>query len=173
MWAIVSPQWRPSVRQLCQAPYYNHPRGCPNFGKRNTCPPHCPFWSEIFHLGAPAYAIWNVFNLAEHIKKMRQKHPLWSDRQLSCCLYWQPKARKRLKIEIAKFKKIHPRYTVVAVPEAMGINVTATMGKIGINLQWPPVDTVYQIALASLTWEQELEQKEGGKIENGHNSSLV
>ena len=153
----VHPQWQPDVRDLCQRPYYNHPRGCPNYAKRDKCPPCCPFWSEVFHLGAPSFAIWNIFNLGEHTEKMRQKHPLWSKRQLYCCLYWQSKARKQLKIEITKFKKLYPQYTVVTIPEAMGINITRTMEMIGIKLQWPPTDTVYQIALASLTWEQGLE----------------
>lgn len=167
MWEKAAPQWMPSVRDLCQRPYYNHPNGCPNYTKRDTCPPRCPFWSDVFHLATPSYAIWNVFNLAEHIEKMRQKHPLWSKRQLYCCLWWQPKARKQLKIEIAEFQKVHPQYTVVTNPEAMGINITATMKRIGINLPWPPVDIAYQIALAGLTWEQGskflLERSRNGK----------
>lgn len=33
---------------------------------------------------------------------------------------------------------------------AMGVNVTETIEKIGIKLEWPPVDTTYQIALAGI-----------------------
>jgi len=36
------------------------------------------------------------------------------------------------------------------LPEAYGVNVTATMAAVGIKLQWPPRDKTYQIALAGL-----------------------
>jgi len=36
------------------------------------------------------------------------------------------------------------------VPEAMGVNVTETMKRVGIELEWPPVNVAYQIALAGI-----------------------
>ena len=153
-WAIVSPQWYPKARDLCAKPYYNHPKGCPNYGKKDTCPPNSPFWGEIFHLGAESYAIWNCFDFVEYVERMKQKHPNWSQRQLECCLYWQPKARKALRENISKFKKEYPDFMVVETPEAMGINVTETMAQIGIDLEWPPRTKTYQIALASRTWKK-------------------
>jgi hypothetical protein len=39
---------------------------------------------------------------------------------------------------------------VFLVPEAHGLNVTATMKSIGIELEWPPKTVTYQIALASV-----------------------
>lgn len=153
-WAVVFPPWRPEVRNLCIRPYYNHRKGCPNYGKKNTCPPKAPFWSEVYHLGATVFVIWNCFDFAGHIQRMKQKHPNWSQRQLECCLYWQPKARKALREIINKFREKYPKYVITESPEAMGINVTATMRQIGIELEWPPKTKTYQIALAGLTWEE-------------------
>jgi hypothetical protein len=28
--------------KLCRLPYPNHPKGCPNYGKRALCPPKAP-----------------------------------------------------------------------------------------------------------------------------------
>lgn len=29
----------PAIRGLCLRPYYQHPKGCPNYGKKGDCPP--------------------------------------------------------------------------------------------------------------------------------------
>jgi predicted metal-binding protein len=141
-----------SVRGLCRRPYPNHPRGCPNFGKRADCPPKARRFFDVFRLGG-VFAIWNVFDFAEHTSRMRALHPEWSDRQVECCLYWQGKARKDLRAEMQRFLSAHPEYrhtsyAIVTTPEAMGVNVTATMRGIGIRLEWPPVTRAYQVALA-------------------------
>jgi hypothetical protein len=78
---------------------------------------------------------------------MEAKHPDWTRRQIECCLYWQPKARKQLKTEISKFRMEFPNYNIIVNPEAQGINVTETMAQIGIDLEWPPVNRTYQIVL--------------------------
>ena len=79
---------------------------------------------------------------------MRAKHPDWSERQLACCLYWQGTARKQLRELTDKFIEIHPECIIIPVPEAMGVNVTATMKSIGHELEWPPRTVAYQVALA-------------------------
>ena len=81
---------------------------------------------------------------------MRAKHPDWSKRQLECLLYWQGTARKKQKEQIEIFKKWinDEEYIITTVPEAMGVNVTETMKRIGIELEWPPINVAYQIALA-------------------------
>jgi len=151
-----------SVRGLCVRPYPNHPKGCPNFDKRGTCPPDAPTIGQILDLQRPVYLVYNRFDFGAHVEKMRAKHPDWSQRQLENCLYWQGTARKRLKkkIYVARLKifevlsrpaVIPPaqgfRLEVLTVPEACGVNVTATMQKIGIQLEWPPVEYAYQVAL--------------------------
>jgi len=137
-----------SMRGLCKRSYPNHKKGCPNFNKRHDCPPKAPLISKVFDLNKPIYAIWNVFDFDEHTTRMRNKHPQWSDRQAECCLYWQGTARKQLKGEIANFLSDKGNHLVLTTPEACGVNITETMRRIGINLEWPPVTVTYQIALA-------------------------
>ncbi len=136
------------VKQLCQCKYPNHPHGCPNYGKRKTCPPHAPYVGQFFDLKKPVYVIWSIFDYKAHVARMEVLHPEWTDRQKQCCLYWQPKARKVLEWEIEYFKTQHPDLFVSRTPEAMGVNVTGTMMSIGHMLQWPPRTKTYQVAIA-------------------------
>jgi len=143
-----------SVRNICYRPYPLHPRGCPNYGKKKTCPPQVPFMRDFIDLTKPVYAIWNVFDFYSHVQRMKNLHPDWSRRQLECCLYWQGTARKRLQEEIISFKLSllnHPfsgAIAIIACPEAMGVNVTETMKSIGEILEWPPITKTYQVAIA-------------------------
>ena len=138
-----------SVRALCIKPYYNHPKGCPNYdNKRLDCPPYAPLFIDWCNYSYPIYLIWNRFDLLAHVERMRKKHSDWTDRQLYCCLYWQGTARSQLKKTCAEFLERYPSYTVSYVPEAMGINVTETAKELGIILEWPPRNYAYQIAIA-------------------------
>lgn len=141
-----------SPRGLCVREYPNHKLGCPNYGKRKTCPPYVKMFDDVFDLSKPIYAIYTVFDFKGHVDRMRDRHPEWSQRQLECCLYWQGTARKQLKEEIELFKSIPTigTYTIILAPEAMGVNVTETMKKIGISLEWPPVNVTYQIAFGAM-----------------------
>ncbi len=85
-----------NVRSLCVRPYPGHPKGCPNFGKRETCPPGAPLIEKIIDPGGRTFLIWNIFDLASHVARLKGRHPNWSIRQLECCLYWQSRARKQL-----------------------------------------------------------------------------
>lgn len=148
MWKKVKIMLDPTVRSLCKRPYTNHSRGCPNFNRKMGCPPRCLTLNELLDLSKPVWAIYNVFQFGLHVRKMKKKHPSWSKRQLECCLYWQPKARKQLKGEIDRFKKLHPELLIVMNPEASGVNVTDTMKSIGVELEWPPKTLTYQVILA-------------------------
>ncbi len=138
----------PVVRWWCCMPYPNHPKGCPNFNKKAQCPPKCPLVGEVLDFNSPLYLVWNEFDFGGHVSRMKSKHPGWSKRQLECCLYWQPKARKALRKKVANFLADCPGNTVFFCPEAMGVNVTVSMEAIGITLEWPPVTKTYQVALA-------------------------
>lgn len=147
----VKPVLSASVRNLCYKPYYNHPKGCPNFNKRDICPPTAPLLSEFFDLNKKVLAVCIHFNLGMHMQKMKEKHPDWSERQCACCLYWQGSAKKKLRQEVAYNITRGPLfdgYEVVATdcPEAMGVDVTATMKEAGIILEWPPEKIVRKIA---------------------------
>jgi len=144
----VNPIIQIDVRGLCVLPYEGHPKGCSNFNKRSNCPPIIPTFSKVVDISKPIYVIWNVFDFGSHIQKMKDKHPKWSQRQLECCLYWQGSARKKLKEKIEEFKKIYPDYQISICPEGMGINITETMKQLGVELEWPPKNKTYQVALA-------------------------
>lgn len=141
-----------SIRSLCLRPYPNHKKGCPNYGKKKGCPPNAPMFDSVYDLSKPIYAIFTVFDFKEHVERMKGKHPDWSKRQLECCLYWQGTARKNLKEQVKVFKSLAPdeKYNVTTAPEAMGVNVTETMKRAGIELEWPPVNVAYKIAFAGI-----------------------
>jgi hypothetical protein len=132
----------------CLWPYPGHRHGCPNFGRKNGCPPG-PKIGEMLDLSRPVYAIWTTFDLAAHRRRMAYHHPNWTLRQLNCCLYWQSSARKNLRAEIRRFLGVASGpLRVIPCPEGAGVNLTATMASIGEHLQWPPDTTTYQIVLA-------------------------
>ncbi len=124
--------------KFCCMPYPNHPKGCPNYGKKDGCPPNVSMLNEILNFNKEAYLIYTDFDMGDHTKKMREIHPDWSERQIYCCLYWQPKARKLHRQEEEKCKKEKKIDLVLPSPEAMNVNVTSLMKKIGVNLEWPP-----------------------------------
>lgn len=150
--AVVSPVLVPGVRNLCRKPYPGHPRGCPNWGKRDTCPPKAPLLGKLLDLTKPVCCIYNAFDLRGHVARMRKKHPDWSGRKLRCCLYWQGTARAALRKKIEVFLGEHPGLIAVTCPEACGVDVTATMASLGITLEWPPVSVAYQVALVGSPW---------------------
>lgn len=136
------------MKSLCVKPYPLHRKGCPNFGKKQGCPPKCPIITDTLDLSKPVYAIYNRFDIASHVENMKQKHPDWSERQLYCVLYWQPKARKQLREKIKEFLKQHRGLKIVSCPEAQCVNLTDTVKAVGIELEWPPRKYAYQIVLA-------------------------
>ncbi len=147
MWGRVIPVVDKAMRGLCARPYYRHPKGCPNIG-RCGCPPKAQMIGDLIDLSQPTFAIYSTFNLKAHVDRMWKKHPKWTDHQLYCCLYWQGTARKALRMYIQDFQREHSGYRVVMCPEASGVNITATMAKVGAKLEWPPVNIAYQVAIA-------------------------
>lgn len=134
---VVIPVMDLNIRSLCIEPYPNHPKGCPNYGQRDICPPKSKCLHEVLDMGRGILAVWARFDLGTHVKKMRKAHLHWSYRQLSCCLYWQGTVRKALRPYAAAAAESYEAL-LVTCPEAMGVNVTATMKNIGIELEWPP-----------------------------------
>lgn len=139
------------AREWCKLPYPNHPRGCPNYGKRFTCPPQAPFIT--FWLGG-ATKLWFVcvgFDIKEWANRMLLKHPHWTDRQARCLLYWQPKVNKELQEATYQFASRKGSDCVLKgvtyCPEAMGVNVIETAQRQGLPIQANPQDTIYKISL--------------------------
>jgi len=139
-----------SMRTLCLHKYHNHPKGCPNWNKKDGCPPKSRVIDKIIDIDKTVYAIYNKYPFGKHVKKMKDKHPNWTKRQLECCLYWQGTARKQLKEKIYIFLKEKPNYIISHCPEGSGVNLTETMKQVGIELEWPPKKYTYQIVLAGI-----------------------
>jgi predicted metal-binding protein len=136
-----------NVRGLCTKPYPNHPKGCPNYGKKETCPPKCPELRHVLNLYRPIYAVYAEFNFGQHVKNMYKKHPEWTYRQASCCLYWQGSVRSKLKKYAAEQMRSLPGTVLVTCPEAAGVNVTKSMRQAGVTLEWPPKNITRMVYL--------------------------
>lgn len=139
-----------SVRGICVRKYEGHPRGCPNFDCKKGCPPSAPKFDVYFDMAKPIYAIVTTFDLGGHRERMKLAHPHWSERQLVNCLYWQSGARAALKREVKIWLKEHPLYEANFCPEALGVNITETLLRIGLTLEWPPRHWARQVALAGV-----------------------
>lgn len=151
MYARVKPVLDTTVRALCRKSYPGHPKGCPNYDKKETCPPARPLLFDLIDETEPVYVIWTIFPFGAHVSKMKGVHPEWSDRQAKCCLYWQGTARKKLRQTVELFQCTYSDLRIIYIPEATGVNVTETMRSIGKELEWPPVNWTYQVALAGTT----------------------
>ncbi|MEW6524077.1 MAG: hypothetical protein AB1445_11030 [Bacillota bacterium] len=138
------------VRALCLRPYPGHPQGCPNYGRRLTCPPGVGLFDRVFDLSQPVFAVVGQFDLESHMVRMCQKHPHWTERQLRNCRYWQGTARKALRLQLASFLATHPGYSAATAPEAMGVEVTATLRRAGVELEWPVRRVARQVALCAI-----------------------
>lgn len=125
------------IQSLCRRPYYRHPHGCPNYGKPG-CPPSQPLINEVLNFQKKIYLIYTEFDLGAHARKMKQKFPNWSEHQIYCVLYWQSRARKFHRQEEKKAIKKHDLNFIRKDPEALGINVTELMKRVGVILEWPP-----------------------------------
>lgn len=120
--------------EWCKLPYPNHPRGCPNFGKKATCPPQAPWLDNYFDTARPMYLVHSEFDLDGHVEAMKNKHPQWSERQCRCLLYWQPRSRKQMMMRAHGAMLFLGCNAVSACPEAMGLNVFATAAIAGLKL---------------------------------------
>jgi len=133
-----------AVRGYCTLPYPGHPKGCPMFGKRPECPPQAPRFFDYFDTCDPFTAIVFMFDLGHHAARMKYRHPEWSDRQCRNPLYWQGGIRKALKFQCKRIAKRGQDFTLI--PEAMGMDVIATMRQHDIIIEFPVRDIVKKVA---------------------------
>lgn len=146
---------RGTLHKLCVSEYHGHRRGCPNYGKKEGCPPRQAWLHDVFLLSEPCYFVINVFRFGEHVKRMRDRHPDWSDKQLRNCLYWQGGARKELRRRTDKaLRRLPNGYASNMCPEAMGIDVTRTCAELGMHLEWPPMQFACQVAFVGMPLER-------------------
>jgi predicted metal-binding protein len=141
---------------LCKQKYHGHKSGCPNFGVRVGCPPCREWFTDLYKDQVYVAAI--EFDFAAYLAERALKYPLAEYRELANCLYWQGHVRKELRIHVARCLKCGADdcdmcgacvsgYEAVYVPEALGVNVTATCASVGLELEWPPMKRVFMVAL--------------------------
>ena len=121
------------TRKWCLYPYLGHPSGCPNYDKKK-CLLTTPLIDSYLDLNSPLYAVYSEFNLEEHIRRLKRKHPNWSERQLKCVLYWQGSSRKMLRENISKAQSKFLFTKIITCPEWLGVNVYATLKLAGLYL---------------------------------------
>lgn len=120
------------TRLWCQLPYPDHPKGCPNFGKKD-CSPNVPIMWDL----PTKYDKYELrvleFNLEEYAIQRRAQYEkegkVKSEKQLRCSRYWQGTlklAKERgFKISISMEPLIEPSIIdlgeAIAYFESMGI----------------------------------------------------
>jgi len=66
------------ITGLCRAPYKGHSKGCPNYGKKQGCPPQ-KLINEVFDFNRDMYIIYTEFPVGKFAEKMRKKHSKWKE----------------------------------------------------------------------------------------------
>jgi len=137
----------PRMLAHCLDPHPRHPKGCPNWGKNDDCPPNVRFFPNVYSKEVHIAAV--RFNFADYLALRRQVHPNWTERALRNPLYWQGHVRHELNQFLFEYLSNHPEINgeIVANPEAMGVNVFETCASAGIVLEQIPQNYVYKIAL--------------------------
>ena len=130
----------------CKLSYLDHPNGCPMYNKNQDCPPNAPLLHEFINFNKDYWLFIAKFNLKKQINKMKQKHSEWSDKKCGCSRYWQGTIHKRLRYSISHMPEFFDLiYTTK--PEAMGLNVFATLRKMNIQIKKNPDEYIYKVAL--------------------------
>lgn len=134
------------ARGWCKLPYPDHPRGCPNYNHKPTCPPQVCSIERFLDLTKPVWAVVEPFDLSAHIEHMRLALPNWSERQLRCVLYWQGGVNKRLEQGCHELiSEVGGVYTIC--PEAMGVDVIHTIKQTGLPIRPRPDGWVFKVGL--------------------------
>lgn len=135
------------ARDWCKLPYPDHSKGCPNYGKRGSCPPSAPLIHNFIDTSRGMTMVIVEFNLSQHVSDMLKLHPEWSDRQARCCLYWQGRVRKELHRAMSQIIESTAGLKGTDSPEAMGIQVIKTVKNLGFPISPRPKERAYKVGL--------------------------
>jgi predicted metal-binding protein len=127
-----------NIERLCCKPYPGRSRGCPNYNKKEGCPPNLCELEKMFDFNKDLFLIYYEFNIGKHARNMKKRHPDWTEKQCYNSRHWQGTARNLRDEEIKKYKEEKEINYLTNSPEAYGVNVNLLMKKVGINLEWPP-----------------------------------
>lgn len=140
----------------CVLPYPNHKGGCPNYNKNELCPPN----TKLLNLKKYSQfkLIYVIFDFNSYKEWRKEQNPQWSDKQISCVLYWQGSVKKYLKEYIIKnmngnpyilgcgsgFKINGKEYPSM---EAVGIDVFTTLKNNDIDFEIKPINKIVMCCL--------------------------
>ena len=127
--------FRTQVQDFCKLKYPGHPKGCPNYGMRDHCPPKVGLINQYLDINRPMYLVIEEFDLSQQIQRMITLHPNWSDRQARCCLYWQKAVRNKLKQKVDLVMSVLELDGYTTVPEALGVQMYTTCLHSGLKLE--------------------------------------
>lgn len=139
-WGIVKPivDLR-TIGPLCIYPYGGHKVGC-----KYGCIKKFRWW-DVCDQREPVWALYFSMNLEPLYKKLRDKWPEWTDRQVKNNRYWVGTKKKLLRQLEYEFLETHPGPWARVLnrgPEKInysyGIHYNKTLAQIGVQLQWPP-----------------------------------
>jgi len=134
-------------RKWCTLPYPDHPKGCPNYGKKDVCPPMAPLVSDFIDLSKTHWLAVYRFDIALHEERMQERKAR-SRRQARNPLYWQGWVRARLRDACDGFCRREAETLVYTlIPEAMGVNVFRTVIPLGLKIKTRPEKYIYKVAL--------------------------
>jgi len=125
----------PRTKDWCKLPYPGHPKGCPNYGKKEICPPKAGWITDI--IDPPYFLVIQEFDLAFQERSMKILHPSWTKKQTRCLLYWQPHLMVRLIREAQNLIDDHlgKDYIIIRNPEALGVNMYETCKAAHVELE--------------------------------------
>ncbi|TFF98014.1 MAG: DUF2284 domain-containing protein [Promethearchaeota archaeon] len=152
-------EFQPNIQELCNNPKYR----CPIYNHSWGCPPEAPYLEEKiaeykYHL--LVYKRINIeknthnnallkqqfekeiLTVANHIKKKSKDMLILWGGHCDVCYNRLGKKCTYDSGEPCRFPN-EIRYSM----EAVGINVDATVKKVGINLEWPPTHYIYKFGL--------------------------
>ncbi len=149
----------------CTLPYDNHSKGCPNYGKKNTCPPDAPYLEHEVKSYEHIYLLYLRFDF-EMYRVIRGNEWInkgfpYTEKQLRCLLYYQPSIKRIIKNHIINklftLGSIYvlgcgsglrlPFQKIVYSMEAVGINVFKTLKNNNIYHEIKPVNTTLFVNL--------------------------
>ena len=133
------------ARDWCRLPYPDHPHGCPNYGKKDVCPPTAPLITDFIDVSDQVGLVYVRFDLEAWAAKMKKRHMNWSERQCRNLLYWQGAVNAYLYTKLLSFTPIDRIYTMC--PEAMGVNIISTLKRAGVPIELKPKKYVHKVAL--------------------------
>lgn len=137
----------PETWKWCRNKYRKHPKGCPNFGHAESCPPNVMYQiAKVRSFGAFTL-VWITFNFKRYKELRKEQHPDWQDGMLGNSRHWQGAIKKLFYAHIIKtFTQKLPKRGATVDPdfilgcgsgfkfgvqscESAGLNVYATCAK--------------------------------------------